>query len=458
MDAFNLTLRSEDERTLGYFDKYALTIFDSERPDETGTPFEKRRNWFDRHPEYRQIPLVIKHPGAGLNYARYFTCPACGYPVWNFSPDTSFDLGGNPYFYEICLLCDWADLYDYLYSEIQEEVEYDPNFGYTLSRARENFEKYLCIFTPQDGPLFAYNTEKAVLSLKKKLCAIYDEMIMETGQEPIYQENIDHNGAKTEHLVCLSGQGRIYLLWHQAEEIKKALMVQLQKAQQSFFDFFQAKNDEDGHVIGRDFSFKWQGHEDFLRPGLWLNDYLGRLVKIIAVTNHYPGDSYLVRNTERVVRPSSMLNASLRDRQPDEMTSPFYIRRSWYEVHTENLQGHFPCPACGFPTLSEMFSGKPCYLCGWKDDGQDDHDVNEVKGTNGDYTLSAARKNFVSHFSMYHSTKEHKGHFFSEVLQIKKALVNNFYLLITETDETTVRSIWKNITAQKQALTAETNV
>ena len=59
---------------------------------------------------------------------------------------------------------------------------------------------------------------------------------------------------------------------------------------------------------------------------------------------------------------------------------------------------------------------------------------------------------------MYHSTKEHKGHFSSEVLQIKKALVNNFYLLITETDETTVRSIWKNITAQEQALTAETNI
>jgi hypothetical protein len=43
-----------------------------------------------------------------------------------------------------------------------------------------------------------------------------------------------------------------------------------------------------------------------------------------------------------------------------------------------------------------------CAICRWEDDGQDDARADEVwGGPNGEYSLSAARANFVSHGYMY---------------------------------------------------------
>lgn len=62
-----------------------------------------------------------------------------------------------------------------------------------------------------------------------------------------------------------------------------------------------------------------------------------------------------------------------------------------------------PCPCCKFPTLNAPGPrGEICVICWWEDDGQDDHDANDVRrGPNGRYSLTAARSNFADHGHMY---------------------------------------------------------
>jgi hypothetical protein len=57
--------------------------------------------------------------------------------------------------------------------------------------------------------------------------------------------------------------------------------------------------------------------------------------------------------------------------------------------------GPYPCPCCGFITLSERGGFDICPVCFWEDDGQDEHDAPEVRGgPNGALSLLAARANF----------------------------------------------------------------
>jgi hypothetical protein len=55
------------------------------------------------------------------------------------------------------------------------------------------------------------------------------------------------------------------------------------------------------------------------------------------------------------------------------------------------------CLCCGFRTLSKPEALELCEVCWWQDDGQDDTDADEVRGTvNGALSLSEARRNFRS--------------------------------------------------------------
>ena len=65
---------------------------------------------------------------------------------------------------------------------------------------------------------------------------------------------------------------------------------------------------------------------------------------------------------------------------------------------TEDLQPEpaFRCPCCRFKTLRGRGQDEICPVCFWEDDGQDDHDANEVRGgPNGTLSLSKARDNFA---------------------------------------------------------------
>ncbi len=52
----------------------------------------------------------------------------------------------------------------------------------------------------------------------------------------------------------------------------------------------------------------------------------------------------------------------------------------------------YACPCCGERTIPERGAFDMCSTCGWEDDGQDDHDADEVRGgPNGTLSLTEAR-------------------------------------------------------------------
>jgi Cysteine-rich CPCC len=55
----------------------------------------------------------------------------------------------------------------------------------------------------------------------------------------------------------------------------------------------------------------------------------------------------------------------------------------------------YRCPCCGFKTLYGKGHYEICPVCFWEDDGQDDHDADDVRGgPNGTLSLTEARANF----------------------------------------------------------------
>lgn len=70
-------------------------------------------------------------------------------------------------------------------------------------------------------------------------------------------------------------------------------------------------------------------------------------------------------------------------------TTPFVT------IQDKAEDGPHPCPRCGFLTLSERGTVELCPVCFWEDDGQDDHDADQVRGgPNGRPSLAEARRNF----------------------------------------------------------------
>ena len=55
----------------------------------------------------------------------------------------------------------------------------------------------------------------------------------------------------------------------------------------------------------------------------------------------------------------------------------------------------YRCPCCGRKTLRGRGGFEICPVCFWEDDGQDDHDADEVRGgPNRELSLSQARRNY----------------------------------------------------------------
>ena len=58
-------------------------------------------------------------------------------------------------------------------------------------------------------------------------------------------------------------------------------------------------------------------------------------------------------------------------------------------------QPSYRCPCCLFTTLHDRGGYGVCPVCSWEDDGQDDHDADEVRGgPNSDVSLTRARENY----------------------------------------------------------------
>ena len=55
----------------------------------------------------------------------------------------------------------------------------------------------------------------------------------------------------------------------------------------------------------------------------------------------------------------------------------------------------YVCPCCYTRTLLTRGGFEICGVCGWEDDGQDDDDADEVRGSpNGRFSLTQGRKAF----------------------------------------------------------------
>lgn len=72
------------------------------------------------------------------------------------------------------------------------------------------------------------------------------------------------------------------------------------------------------------------------------------------------------------------------------------------------MPGRFACPCCGYLTLQERGGFEICPVCSWEDDGQDDHDADEVLGgPNGTLSLTQARKNYADFGACDERSKKH---------------------------------------------------
>lgn len=64
----------------------------------------------------------------------------------------------------------------------------------------------------------------------------------------------------------------------------------------------------------------------------------------------------------------------------------------------QNTSARFPCPCCGYFTLSEQPPGtfKICPVCFWEDGAVEYYDPDYKGGANGDTSLNEARRNFAA--------------------------------------------------------------
>ena len=89
-----------------------------------------------------------------------------------------------------------------------------------------------------------------------------------------------------------------------------------------------------------------------------------------------------------------------------QLSSDENSKLSWFENYTKGLfqsvrkppredGSLYPCPCCGYKTLSERGGFKICPVCFWEDDGQDDAEADLVRGgPNYSLSLTQARANF----------------------------------------------------------------
>ncbi|WP_346890147.1 CPCC family cysteine-rich protein [Clostridium sp. UBA1056] len=77
----------------------------------------------------------------------------------------------------ICVLCNWEDDgQDYLDEDL---IKGGPNGHYSLTEARDNFKKYLIMYSPdRDMRITGYDT-KEVKTTKKELIEVYNEIMKE---------------------------------------------------------------------------------------------------------------------------------------------------------------------------------------------------------------------------------------------------------------------------------------
>jgi hypothetical protein len=105
--------------------------------------------------------------------------------------------------------------------------------------------------------------------------------------------------------------------------------------------------------------------------------------------------------------------------RPNDEQKELAQRKRWFEGYCETLddksviktrksKGRYACPCCKYFTLLERGSFEICSVCFWEDDGQDEHDVNLVRGgPNGTLSLAQARENYLKIGACDEGSKKH---------------------------------------------------
>lgn len=396
------------------------------------TPSQRRGTWFDLHPEHRQNPL---HPLKlwDFNHSLFYTCPCCRYPILNIHPHLNCPDDDEPGAHEICLLCDWADDIQYKFEDI-DAFKGDCNFDYSLKEARNNFEKYSCMFRPGHEPFFRINNLPHILALKKKLRLHFDQMIGKT-----------------------KGWGA-YLSWHSAQKARSELADAIKSEENKVLEYNTMACDDEGFPIGRIFSYKWKWGKTFYVLGQWHKNYIYGKAKIIwyghsgyslsLITRHIPLNHFTTSHVSSVLERI--------DRPCDDETTPLALRRNWFDLHPDVSLKKYTCPCCGFPTHEKPMAQEVCFLCGWTYDQQDDFDAAVILNqANGNYSLLQARKNFENHHCMFSPDDPItlvRYHLSPEILPYKSLITKTFYEILECNKPDFVKKYWDVIHALREKL------
>jgi len=120
-----------------------------------------RSAWFEMYTDELDRSATRKY--VPDSYSGLFQCPSCGYP-------TLAERGG----YDICYLCNWED--DGQDDHNADVVMGGPNYGYSLTAARENFKRYGNMYTPgKDQRLPSGDTELET-AVKRRIVEAFEAM------------------------------------------------------------------------------------------------------------------------------------------------------------------------------------------------------------------------------------------------------------------------------------------
>lgn len=107
-----------------------------------------------------------------MDYLTTTPCPCCNFLTKEFAND-----------FEICPICFWQD--DGQNDMDSDKIKGGPNKDYSLTEARQNFQRNYTMFRPSDKELFNYTREKKnkngkvvlnKVSIKKKVIRIFAEL------------------------------------------------------------------------------------------------------------------------------------------------------------------------------------------------------------------------------------------------------------------------------------------
>jgi hypothetical protein len=149
-----------------------------------------------------------------------------------------------------------------------------------------------------------------------------------------------------------------------------------------------------------------------------------------------------------------------------ETANPLYAfaqLRRWFDEYLTKVANRFlpgpedlfTCPCCGYPTQDEPGGFETCYLCYWRDDGQDDPEADRRSIWPNEGTLTGARLNFARYLvcfgetsrSPLFTTEQRAG-----LVQAKKDLTRVFDRIHRNADIFALPGLWDQVRGKSEEI------